>query len=73
MWDDWRSGALGAVEELMNGLWVLSVVVHAYVALRLLPGVVASAGAPSAWVLGVVGFAAEPRGCAYVAPEMIHI
>src|ERR1700761_2714620 len=38
----------------MNGLWVLSVVVHAYVALRLLPGVVASAGAPSAWVLGVL-------------------
>jgi hypothetical protein len=38
----------------MNGLWVLSVVVHAYVALRLLPGVVASAGAPSAWLLGVL-------------------
>jgi predicted MPP superfamily phosphohydrolase len=35
----------------MNGLWVLSVVVHAYVALRLLPGVVAAAGAPSAWLL----------------------
>ena len=29
----------------MNGLWVVSVVVHAYVALRLLPGVVAAAGA----------------------------
>ncbi len=38
----------------MNGLWVVSVVVHAWVALRLLPGVVASAGAPSAWVLGVL-------------------
>src|SRR5664279_216779 len=35
----------------MNGLWVLSVVVHAYVAVRLLPGVVAAAGAPSAWLL----------------------
>ena len=54
MWDDWLSGAAGAVEGLMNGLWVLSVVVHAYVALRLLPGVVASAGAPSAWLLGVL-------------------
>ena len=29
----------------MNGLWVLSVVVHAYVALRLLPGVAAASGA----------------------------
>ena len=38
----------------MNGLWVVSVVVHAYVALRLLPGVVGAAGAPSAWVLGVL-------------------
>ena len=38
----------------MNGLWVLSVVVHAYVALRLLPGVVASAGAPSAWLLAAL-------------------
>ena len=38
----------------MNGLWVVSVVVHAYVALRLLPGVVASAGVPSACVLGVL-------------------
>ena len=38
----------------MNGLWVVSVVVHAYVALRLLPGVVASAGAPSAWLLAVL-------------------
>jgi predicted MPP superfamily phosphohydrolase len=54
MWDDWRPGAAGAVEGLMNGLWVVSVVVHAYVALRLLPGVVAAAGAPSAWVLGVL-------------------
>ena len=35
----------------MNGLWILSVVVHAYVAVRLLPGVVAAAGAPSAWLL----------------------
>jgi predicted MPP superfamily phosphohydrolase len=32
-------------------LWVVSVVVHAYVAMRLLPGVMASAGAPSAWLL----------------------
>ena len=38
----------------MNGLWVVSVVVHAYVALRLLPGVVGAAGAPSAWVLGAL-------------------
>ena len=38
----------------MNGLWVVSVVVHAYVALRLLPGVVGAAGVPSAWVLGVL-------------------
>ena len=38
----------------MNGLWVVSVVVHAYVALRLLPGAVASAGVPSAWVLAVL-------------------
>jgi hypothetical protein len=38
----------------MNGLWVLSVVVHAYVALRLLPGVVASAGASPAWVLAAL-------------------
>ena len=36
----------------MNGLWVLSVVVHAYVAMRLLPGVGASAGAPAGWLLG---------------------
>jgi uncharacterized protein len=35
----------------MNGLWVVSVVVHAYVALRLLPGVMASAGSPSTWLL----------------------
>jgi predicted MPP superfamily phosphohydrolase len=35
----------------MNGLWVLAVVVHAYVAVRLLPGIVAAAGAPSAWLL----------------------
>ena len=38
----------------MNGLWVISVVVHVLVALRLLPGVWASAGAPSAWVLGAL-------------------
>ena len=38
----------------MNGLWVVSVVVHAYVALRLLPGVVGAAGAPSAWVIGAL-------------------
>ncbi len=38
----------------MNGLWVVSVVVHAYVALRLLPGVVTAAGAPSAWLLGAL-------------------
>jgi uncharacterized protein len=54
MWDDWHPGATGAVEGSMNGLWVVSVVVHAYVALRLLPGVVGAAGAPSAWVLGVL-------------------
>ena len=35
----------------MNGLRVLAVVVHAYVGLRLLPGVLASSGALSAWVL----------------------
>jgi len=29
----------------MNGLWLVSVVVHAYVALRLLPGVIAASGA----------------------------
>ena len=38
----------------MNGLWVVSVVVHAYVALRLLPGVVGAAGAPSAWLIGAL-------------------
>ena len=38
----------------MNGLWVLSVVVHAYVAARLLPGVTASAGTPAGWLLGVL-------------------
>jgi predicted MPP superfamily phosphohydrolase len=38
----------------MNGLWVVSVVAHAYVALRLLPGVLAAAGAPSAWVLALL-------------------
>jgi uncharacterized protein len=49
-----RPRAAGAVEELMNGLWVLSVVVHAYVAMRLLPGVTASAGTPAGWLLGVL-------------------
>ena len=38
----------------MNGLRVLSVLVHAWVALRLLPGVVGSAGVPSAVVLGLL-------------------
>ena len=38
----------------MNGLWVLSVVVHAYVAVRLLPGVTASAGTPAGVLLGVL-------------------
>ena len=38
----------------MNRLWTLSAVVHAYVALRLLPGVAASAGAPWAWALGLL-------------------
>jgi len=54
MWDDWATGAAGAVEGLMNGLWVVSVLVHAYVALRLLPGVVAAAGAPTAWLLAAL-------------------
>jgi len=38
----------------MNGLWVLSWVVHVYVALRLLPGVAQAAGIPSAGVLGAL-------------------
>jgi len=38
----------------MNGLWVVSVVVHAYVALRLLPGVAAASGAVPAWMLAVL-------------------
>ncbi|MEP6503990.1 MAG: metallophosphoesterase [Betaproteobacteria bacterium] len=38
----------------MNGLWVVSVVVHAYVALRLLPAIWAAAGAPSAWLLAAL-------------------
>ncbi|HYP33644.1 MAG TPA: metallophosphoesterase, partial [Burkholderiaceae bacterium] len=38
----------------MNGLWVLSVVVHAYVALRLLPGVAAASGAVPAVLLAVL-------------------
>jgi len=38
----------------MNGLWILSAVVHAYVALRLLPGVAASAGAPWAAALAAL-------------------
>ena len=38
----------------MNGLWVVSVVVHAYVALRLLPGVLAASGAVPASLLAVL-------------------
>jgi len=38
----------------MNGLWVVSVVVHAYVALRLLPGVFAASGAVPAGMLAVL-------------------
>ncbi|HEY9026771.1 MAG TPA: metallophosphoesterase, partial [Burkholderiaceae bacterium] len=38
----------------MNGLWVVSVVVHAYVALRLLPGVAAASGAVPAGMLAVL-------------------
>jgi hypothetical protein len=38
----------------MNGLWVVSVVVHAYVALRLLPGVLAASGAAPAAMLAVL-------------------
>jgi len=38
----------------MNGLWVVSVVVHAYVALRLLPGVLAASGAVPAAMLAVL-------------------
>jgi len=38
----------------MNGLWVVSVVVHGYVALRLLPGVVAASGAVPGWMLAVL-------------------
>jgi predicted MPP superfamily phosphohydrolase len=38
----------------MNGLWVVSVVVHAYVALRLLPGVFAASGAVPGWMLAVL-------------------
>ena len=38
----------------MKRLWTLSVVVHAYVALRLLPGVAASAGAWWAWGLALL-------------------
>src|SRR4051812_20199810 len=45
---------MGADEGAMNGFWVVSVVVHAYVALRLLPGVLAAAGAPSAWTLALL-------------------
>jgi predicted MPP superfamily phosphohydrolase len=54
MWDDCAPGAAGAVEGLMNGLWVVSVVVHGYVALRLLPGVVAASGAVPGWMLAVL-------------------
>jgi hypothetical protein len=38
----------------MNGLWVVSVVAHAYVALRLLPGVLAASGAVPAAMLAVL-------------------
>ena len=38
----------------MNGLWVLSGVVHAYVALRLLPGVASTAGLAWACVAGAL-------------------
>ena len=38
----------------MNGLWVVSVVAHAYVALRLLPGVPAASGAVPAAMLAVL-------------------
>ena len=38
----------------MKRLWTLSVVVHAYVALRLLPGVAASLGVSWAWALGLL-------------------
>ncbi len=38
----------------MNGLWVVSLVTHAYVALRLLPGVAVSAGAAPAWLLAAL-------------------
>ena len=38
----------------MNGLWVVSVVVHGYVALRLLPGVVAASGTVPGWMLAVL-------------------
>jgi hypothetical protein len=54
MWDDCTPGAAGAVEGLMNGLWVVSVVVHGYVALRLLPGVVAASGTVPGWMLAVL-------------------
>ena len=38
----------------MNGLWVVSVVVHAYVAVRLLPGVFAASGAVPGALLAVL-------------------
>ena len=38
----------------MNGLWILSMAVHAYVALRLLPGVAAAAGMPWALALALL-------------------
>jgi predicted MPP superfamily phosphohydrolase len=38
----------------MNGLWIISAAVHAYVALRLLPGVAQSAGMPWALALGAL-------------------
>jgi predicted MPP superfamily phosphohydrolase len=54
MWDDGCPHPAGVLEGLMNGLWVLSCVVHAYVALRLLPGVALAAGIASAGVLGAL-------------------
>ena len=38
----------------MNRLWILSTVLHAYVALRLVPGVAASAGTGWALALGAL-------------------
>ena len=38
----------------MNRLWILSAVLHAYVALRLVPGAAASAGTGWALALGAL-------------------